>query len=303
MEDSDYSAEEQAIIDRLPQPRQTAQLRCSNPWVIEWLPDGERQTGRELVDWMNQQRPNWAKYIRCRSKADVIEAIHLAERWAMSTGSVPILHIEAHGDEAGLEGPDLDGIERLTWDELNGPLQSLNVATGCNLVLVVAACTGIAGLIAMAGGPRAAAMGVVGPTDTLSPRDLLEGLKEFYRRLQHPGAHLAEMTDSASRETSGVDIAIEPFAPLIMETIVKDLVLQLRAALAKQAAGLVFLPEAQFTHHQLLQVMWDQMFMIDIHPENRERFDLNLEHVVEVFREHLRNELGRRLSSPPSPTE
>jgi hypothetical protein len=93
-----------------------------------------------------------------------------------------VLHLEAHGDAEGLEGPDgAGGRELLRWEELTEPLRNLNVATRCNLVLVAAACTGFAAVKAFKKGPRAPALALVGPLEPIGSGRLLAALKEYYR--------------------------------------------------------------------------------------------------------------------------
>ena len=54
-------------------------------------------------------------------------------------GFMPLLHFECHGSEDGFELSDGSFIE---WAKLKEPLTQLNIVTGLNLMVCVAACTG-----------------------------------------------------------------------------------------------------------------------------------------------------------------
>jgi len=149
------------------------------------------------------------------------------------------------------------------------------VATGCNLVVFVAACTGIAGILALTKGPRAPAVVLVGPAATLSPSELLWGAKEFYRRWQDKDARLADIAESASREAGSVDIDWQPFTALAYDALLNRLALCCRRGEGRLNA----LPPAW-----VLQQVWDEMFMIDLYPSNRERFGLDMKVITERIR-------------------
>lgn len=284
---------ERALIDSLPKLPAVAKVRSTNIWIVEWLSPGERRTGSELYDWMEQQRPKWAIYNQCDSKTGVIRSIEQAVQITQQTGMVPILHIEAHG---GLDGmaPSMNiNEELLTWEELTIPLQKLNVATKCNLVVVVAACLGFAAIQALTQGPRAPAVALVGPDATVNESDLLLGAKEFYRRFKDENPQLTYVAECASREMSAADFEIEPFATLAYESIIEQLVREKRPS-ERQARSerlrqrmhqetsfsseeiekrLSDLPETQALEQ--MEQAWNYMFMFDLEPRNEERFGLN----------------------------
>jgi hypothetical protein len=291
---------ERELVERLPGPLELAGIRASNIWIVEWLPLGETETGRLLHDWMKQRREGWSVHFSCGSKKEVFAAIAKATERANCAELHPVLHIEAHGGDVGLEGPNgHGGSELLTWDELTEPLQALNLATRCNLVVVVAACTGFAGIKALRSGPRAPAVALVGPDAPVSPTNLLWGAKEFYRRWLDEKPRLTKIAESASREAATVSFEWEPFAILAYDALVESLIRSMRPGerskraqrvrqrLLKECglseveaearlAGMPVLPPWQG-----LQQTWDEMFMIDIEPANRDRFGLDLRTIVD----------------------
>ncbi len=286
------------MIESLPKLPALAEVRPTNIWIIEWLSTGERPTGSELHRWMEQQRPKWSIYNRCSSKLEVIHSIERATYSAQQSGMVPILHIEAHGGDAGLAPSNDARGEFLSWPELTIPLQQLNLATNCNLIVVVAACLGFAAIQALTKGPRAPAVALVGPDATLSPSDMLLGAKEFYRRFKDESLRLTHIVESASREMSAADFEYEPFATLAYETLVEQLVRmrrpteqrarleRLRQRMQQETdfsadeikERLVGLPELPTSEE--LQQTWDCMFMIDLEPNNAEKFGLNWKEIA-----------------------
>ena len=192
---------------------------------------------------------------------------------------IPVLHLEAHGSEDGLAGPDgSGGQDVLRWDELTGPLQRLNLATRCNLIVVVAACTGFAAIKALTRGPRAPAVALVGPDAEAFARDLLEGTKEFYRRFQDKNAGLRRIVESASQQAGRTTFEPEPFAALFYEAFVEGIIISMRS---NEMQLMQVLPT-------ISQRIWDEMFMIDLYPENRARFGLDIRPIVDQIARETR---------------
>ncbi len=221
---NDLTTDERALIQELPKPPVTAKIRATNVLIVEWLPSNEQHTGRLLYEWMNDRRPGWSVYFMCRTKNEVIITIERAAIRAQQTGIIPVLHLEAHGGDLGLEGPDgAGGVELLSWDELTDPLQRLNLVTRCNLIVVVAACTGFAGILAFRRGPRAPAIALVGPDAIVLPSSLLSGTKELYRRWMDENPNLREIAINASQQAGTITFEVEPFVLLAYEATLRSI--------------------------------------------------------------------------------
>lgn len=308
----DLSPEEEALLDRFRAATRTyGTLRVSNIWIIQWLPSGDRETGTELADWANQRRPGWAALYRCQSKHEVIEAIASSASYARSAECSPVLHIEAHGGENGILGPDENGVKStILWEELTEPLQQLNEATGCNLLVIMAACIGNAGVQSFTRGPRAPAIALIGPTETILPWNLLEATKEGYRLIESGDADLDDMVSGMSSESGAVAFVDHRFTAMFYDVFMSDLIrsarpkekeqrrsigieqLMLRGASREQAENaLKRQPEATSGVREFQQV-WDQMFCIDVCPENQERFGLDMAEIYQAAEALVANQAG-----------
>jgi hypothetical protein len=273
-----YTTVELELIERMPNLRPQASLAASNVWIIQWLREADpasgyredRQTGVELHQWMEKRRPNWSHLIVCKSKAETIAAIERATFVAIKRGLKPILHIESHGDEAGIEGTDgKGGVEHLAWAELRASLARLNIATRLNLLVFMAACTGFAGISSLIEFERAPALALVGSAGKITDKQLLEGAMEFYRRFLAGDLTLHEMASEASRQ-AGDDMWFEPE---IFTTFARDALID--AVMKRGRQGCLRQEDVD-----AWQAMWDRLTMTDLFPENSERFGLDVRGIV-----------------------
>lgn len=298
---NDLTDDERALFEKLPGPPVSAVIRSTNIWIIEWLPPNEQRTGRLLHEWMQGHRRGWSVYSTCAPKNEVLSSIERATKIAEKSGMIPVLHLEAHGNEMCLGLPDSNGgVEILTWDELTEPLQRLNLATRCNLVLVLAACIGFAGIKAFVRGPRAPAVALIGPSAPIMSGNLFSWTKEFYKRWMAGNPNFSEIAANASREAGAVSFAWEPFAVLAYDALAKLVIISMRPdeqrkqvnrfrqRLVEQnrlTAGEIenrlslLTPSLQVN---VIQRLWDEMFMIDLYPDNRERFGVNWSREFEI---------------------
>jgi len=297
-----FTDDEQELFDSLPGPPLSAIIKSTSVWIIEWLPSTDQRTGWDLHEWIQKQRPKWSHYTECSKKKDVLSSIEQATILAKKYNMIPVLHIEAHGNQDGLGCPDDNGqIELLSWDELTESLQELNLATGCNLVFVVAACIGFAGIQALVRGPRAPAIAIVGPDAEIGVGHLFEGTKEFYRRWMDKDPNLTDIVKSASRETGSVAFDWEPFAVLAYDALAEHLIIsmredqqhmrkcRIRQLMINKTCGSEEEIEKKLSllspsfQKPLIQNMWDEMFMIDLYPENEKRFGVNWAEVIDLI--------------------
>lgn len=132
------------------------------------------------------------------------------------------------------------------------------------------------------------------------PSSLLSGTKEFYRRWMDENPKLQEVAACASQQAGTVGFEVEPFVLLAYEAMVEQLIVSMRPdeqrlcvdrirqwmlaenrwSAAEMEGRLTLLPQS--VPPSELQRMWDEMFMIDLYPENRERFGVDMTAIVEL---------------------
>lgn len=139
------------------------------------------------------------QYLRIESREDFLNVVRQCQTNAEEHGTIPLLHIECHGCEEGLEFADQSF---LSWSDLQRPLSDLNAATGLNLIVCVAACTGAALAKAFDVTVRAPFWGLIGPTKPLDAGALDTAYRAFYLTLLS--------TKSPSQAIAAMDVATSP---------------------------------------------------------------------------------------------
>lgn len=153
--------------------------------VVDSIPKGEYNTARRLFDDLETHAAAYSpspavRYIRVENAAEFFQCLLMAKESAEQHDVIPMLHIECHGDEDGFQFADGSLAD---WDEIKVPITELNVATGLNLMIAVAACTGGALAKVMRMGDRAPFWGLIGPTRTLTAGELEKAYAALYLTL------------------------------------------------------------------------------------------------------------------------
>ncbi|WP_272970163.1 hypothetical protein [Comamonas terrigena] len=154
--------------------------------IIESLEDFEVKTGLEngRVLAGELERLNKAtsvEYYLCEGVVDfkrIIKDIIIQS----SHESIPILHIECHGDI--LEGLEFRNGSVISWLELARLIFPLNLATGCNLMLCLSACHAASFLSQMGTLKIPCPCRIlVAPATEVNPADCMRGFRIFYSEL------------------------------------------------------------------------------------------------------------------------
>ncbi|TAK92403.1 MAG: hypothetical protein EPO06_00905 [Burkholderiaceae bacterium] len=153
--------------------------------VVDSIPTGEYNTAKRLFEdletYATAYSPSPAvRYVRVENAAEFFQCVLMSKNDAEGRDIIPMLHIECHGDEDGFQFADGSLAD---WDELKVPITELNVATGLNLMVAVAACTGGALAKVMRMGDRAPFWGLIGPTRTLTAGELEKVYAALYLTL------------------------------------------------------------------------------------------------------------------------
>jgi len=284
-------------------------LRFDYVLIIEWLFDDDQQTGLALYEWLSVRIPaDKIEYARCRSIAELEARLDQARRDVPRRGN-PIVHIEAHGEDAshgtvpgGFVGPDgRGGRELLTWERMGDILRPLNVATRFNLLVVGAACYGEGLVLGAAEGRPMPLMAVVGYTDKVSPLSLKHSILELYRSLLLDKMELGLAAEAADaqhyfpsdgvlRTTSMIVLLTESFIMGTAESV-KKLRMHFPLDPARADAGPVghlasLSPTALHILRRVLADAWSMTWMLDEFSENAERFAINGDRLIELAVEY-----------------
>lgn len=160
-------------------------MRFNQILIVDSIPAGERNTARELYQDVRLRARVFAPapevlYRRVESRGDFLVLLRELTATAETTGAIPVLHIECHGNDDGLEFADGSFA---TWADLKGSLTDLNIATKMNLLVVVSACDGSALTRTLGLVDRAPLHGLIGPTREVMPEELLRAYLAFYETL------------------------------------------------------------------------------------------------------------------------
>lgn len=179
-----------------------AEARFSRIVIIQSLPLGESQTGRQLCDGIEPtatfKHGISVEFIEARTAQDFWKALEGLQATTEKNKDYPVLHLECHGlsDKTGLS---LGDGTPLLWVELKTVLVRLNQATRCNLFVTLAACHGAMLFETLDVFARAPCFGLMGPSGEVSPPDLVGSYSAFFLKLLQAGdvvAALSSLRDS-----------------------------------------------------------------------------------------------------------
>lgn len=153
--------------------------------VLQSLKTCEKQTGKLLyedIETLNEfhQHDIEISFYDVISKQLFLECLSQLRQEA-ALGKWPLLHIECHGsdDQTGIILAD-DTF--LGWEELKPYLTLINIETQCNLLIIIGSCYGghLMSIIQII--DRAPCWGMIGPTDEVLPNELLINFNRFYEK-------------------------------------------------------------------------------------------------------------------------
>ncbi len=152
--------------------------------VLESLRESDKlRTGRRLFETVLLPRVTQtgfvASYYSIASRTEFFAALADVQS-AAAAGQRPVLHLESHGGENGIE---LSNGESVTWAELAGPLEGINRLSRMNLLVFLAACDGFNIVRSLHPTRRSPAWAIIGPTSSVSPLELQEATEAFYSAL------------------------------------------------------------------------------------------------------------------------
>lgn len=262
--------------------------------IVDSIPDGHLNTARSLRERLRDiasetgPTPGIA-YSRVESRADLQSVVTDLQRRVRSDGMKPVLHLEAHGWDGGIQ---LASGERISWVDLKAFVTPLNVATRLNLLLVLASCEGATFAKAIRLTERAPLWGLIGPTRPISAARIEVDFHAFYDAVYH-GRSTKEMLEALTRDaptglyhlTSAEDFFLAAWAGY-KDDYCSPVELTRRAEGMRERAKAEGYPvQALEVYRNLLITEEPRLFdnyreiyfMLDLYEENATRFDVTYE--------------------------
>jgi len=258
--------------------------------IVDSIPDGQMNTARRLWDDLRDISNEFSpvpriEYARVESADDFARAITTVCVRVRTEGIHPLVHLEAHGDEHGLE---LALGARVDWTHVKETLTPLNIAMELNLLLVLAACHGGTFIESIRLADRAPVWGLIGPTNQLSVARVQADFAAFYKTMfktLSPSKAIEALNSNAPTglyfRTTAEGLFYKAWR-LYKDTHCTDEQLQVRAKRMYRRAkdeGMDPLPSVGHLKRRLLSTepasfnkFRDKYFMYDLFPEHAARF-------------------------------
>jgi ATP-dependent Lon protease len=165
-------------------PFKKSTFKFNKIYILESLPNIEKQTGRELYDDLLRYKEYeisalsvvFNEIIDKKNFFIILKKIELDCR---KNKNKPILHIEMHGNEAKT-GLVFKNGEIVTWEELYNSLVTINFAVENNLFLTLAVCYGLYIMQIIQLDKPAPFWGFIGSYEEITVSDLSIRYNEFY---------------------------------------------------------------------------------------------------------------------------
>lgn len=288
-------------------PNPTNFLLFDRVVIIKSLEPEEFDSASALRDYVRTQIDDCGLQIAveildCESANEFLDVIDLLTQRAYANGERPILHIECHGDPT--TGLEFANGSELSWKDVGSNLTRLNKATDFNLFVVFAACFGFHFLGQLSPVTSSPCWGMIGPTNTVDPGEILRGFRTFYRTL-FITIDLSKALGSISTERLEhsswfAQIAETWFLRICYEYIRDHCTLEqtqerakILKATVRTTGARVWLKdvEAQLRFrntHDLLGKYFDSYFMIKEIPGNKTRFQ-NTHHLLQDMIKRMRS--------------
>lgn len=280
------------------------ELRFNSIYVIESLRDGEPKTGQDLYD--SVIGPGASSFgtsmhkqvVAVRTENDLLAQLAVIAYAARRANHHPIIHIEAHGDESGIQLADGTAV---LWRTITPRLAEINQACRMNLIVVAMACNGWGLTYALMPSERAPVNMVIGPPESVTASAISKATRLFYTSL------LATMDLNAALEAmnEGVPYSqwrIKPgtaeilfcrvFRRYMEEFLTPSSVQERENALVARIAAVRQLDVVQTSHlraeirPKLTDARWwyhhfrEHFLMFDLFPEIANHFGLSFDHCI-----------------------
>ncbi len=271
--------------------------------VLECLGSGAPKTGQTLYDdvifpMRSRHDEMHSVFHSLSNKATLLQRLDEIAVAVRRQHWRPLIHIEAHGSEAGIEVGDNDVV---TWTEIAPALARINEGCRNNLIVNATACNGWFLTGALMPSDRAPVNFIIGPPDSMSASALLAANRAFYMSLlvsfdltvalgvMNEGRPYTEwLIKPATAEILfcrvfrqyvaelGSDVALQERENAIVADVVRS-----RQLTPLQSADLRLRVRTDLKDHRAAFARHRHTFlMLDLYPELEGRFGLKFEHCV-----------------------
>lgn len=273
--------------------------------ILQSLPNNELHTGKKLKEDIETYNSAYGRRLQIElfdihNKKEFLNIINKLAEITNYDKLYPVLHIEAHGS-SDLKGIILQSKEFVSWTDLKPYLINLNTATRLNLLVVFSLCHGAHFASQLTTVDRSPCWGLVGPTKALVGPELLGSFSAFYQEVFKSGS--AEMAVKKLNESSSnydinysFTLATASFYSIYnhyLNTLCTDESYANRARIMRKKAkkekeNLIKIPSIGELKRFLKSSQKDYFekykanyFMIDLFPENKNRFMVTYEDVMD----------------------
>jgi hypothetical protein len=269
--------------------------------ILESLSSSDLHAGRKIredieVSNLFHDRGLQVEFHDVAKKADFISQLGKLTRETKKLENNPFIHIEAHGS-SDTKGLILGSGEFVSWEELKRPLIDLNIATRNNLFIVLSACYGAYLTTIVLPTDRAPCFGLVGPTKVLGAGYLLKSFSRFYQELlaSGSGSEAVKQLNLDARE-SGLDYSLtdaETFFAMVNEKYfgkdctnsqyekrAREIIREVKSRGANPPSVGSLKRFYKGTQPAYFEMFKRRFFMIDLFPENANRFTIKYEDIM-----------------------
>lgn len=150
--------------------------------IIQSLKRDEKQTGQilhdELIKYKKFQEPNLSSFFYdIKSKKEFIQVLKSILYKVKNKGLHPIVHIEMHGNEDGIQ---TNNMEIISWQTIIPLLREINILMRNYLVVSLGVCHGVNIISQINPLQRAPFRSIIGVINSINQIELMSSFEELY---------------------------------------------------------------------------------------------------------------------------
>ncbi len=273
--------------------------------IIDLVPEDELQTGRKLEeninDYINEYELKYAcELYKCVDRSQFTDTLNTIKQRLIDTGKIPLIHIEGHGSKEGISTPDKDII---LWSDLFKLLREINLLAQNNLFVSSGACLSGYAMKEVKILEPSPLVCLLAPVQEVQAGKVIDAFSVFYKLFLNPDEDLNNAIDRFHKETEGTEylfIWAQQFfnngarsyflnrfnakaRQCLLEAQLSVAMKNIRGALLSVARK-YFKKNMKSSIYKILTKSHKKFMMIDIYPENADRFPFNAQELEESVR-------------------